>query len=128
MKPRESVVRLKMFQVREKRRQISQLDMMMDEFERMTSELEAQIVNEERKSGITDINHFAYPTFARAARQRRENLMNSIRDLQIQKASAEMVLHEFEAELQRAQAIEERDGKTITDSDIDFVQRRSMIG
>ncbi|MCT6871059.1 MAG: flagellar export protein FliJ [Bartonella sp.] len=128
MKPRESVVRLKMFQVREKRRQISQLDMMMGEFERMTSELEAQIVNEERKSGITDINHFAYPTFARAARQRRENLMNSIRDLQIQKASAEMVLHEFEAELQRAQAIEERDGKTITDSDIDFVQRRSMIG
>ena len=128
MKTRESVVRLKMFQVREKRRQISQLDMMMGEFERMTSELEAQIVNEERKSGITDINHFAYPTFARAARQRRENLMNSIRDLQIQKASAEMVLHEFEAELQRAQAIEERDGKTITDSDIDFVQRRSMIG
>ena len=53
---------------------------------------------------------------------------SSIRDLQIQKASAEMVLHEFEAELQRAQAIEERDGKTITDSDIDFVQRRSMIG
>ena len=128
MKPRESVVRLKMFQVREKRRQISQLDMMMGEFERMTSELEAQIVNEERKSGITDINHFAYPTFARAARQRRENLMNSIRDLQIQKASAEMVLHEFEAELQRAEAIEERDGKAITDSDIDFVQRRSMIG
>lgn len=128
MKPRESVVRLKMFQVREKRRQISQLDMMMGEFERMTSELEAQIVNEERKSGITDINHFAYPTFARAARQRRENLMNSIRDLQIQKASAEMVLHEFEAELQRAQAIEERDGKAVTDNDIDFVQRRSMIG
>jgi len=75
MKPRESVVRLKMFQVREKRRQISQLDMMMGEFNRMASELEAQIVNEERKSGITDVNHFAYPTFARAARQRRENLM-----------------------------------------------------
>lgn len=128
MKPRESVVRLKMFQVREKRRQISQLDMMMGEFERMTAELEAQIVSEERKSGITDINHFAYPTFARAARQRRENLTNSVRDLQIQKASAEMALHEFEAELERAQALEERDGKAVVDDDIVFVQRRSMIG
>lgn len=128
MKPRESVVRLKMFQVREKRRQISQLDMMMGEFERMTAELEAQIVSEERKSGITDINHFAYPTFARAARQRRENLTNSVRDLQIQKASAEMALHEFEAELERAQALEERDGKAVVEDDIVFVQRRSMIG
>lgn len=128
MKPRESVVRLKMFQVREKRRQISQLDMMMGEFERMTAELEAQIVSEERKSGITDINHFAYPTFARAARQRRENLTNSVRDLQIQKASAEMALHEFEAELERAQALEERDGKAVAEDDIVFVQRRSMIG
>ncbi|CAM1645896.1 flagellar export protein FliJ [Bartonella sp. B10834G6] len=128
MKPRESVVRLKMFQVREKRRQISQLDMMMGEFNRMASELEAQIVNEERKSGITDVNHFAYPTFARAARQRRENLMNSIRDLQIQKASGEMKLHELEAELERAKALEERDGKALPDEDAVFVQSRSMIG
>ncbi|CAM1656901.1 unnamed protein product [Bartonella choladocola] len=128
MKPRESVVRLKMFQVREKRRQISQLDMMMGEFNRMVSELETQIVNEERKSGITDVNHFAYPTFARAARQRRENLINSIRDLQIQKASAEMKLHELESELERAQALEERDGKTLPEEDVVFVQSRSMIG
>ncbi len=128
MKPRESVVRLKMFQVREKRRQISQLDMMMGEFNRMVSELETQIVNEERKSGITDVNHFAYPTFARAARQRRENLINSIRDLQIQKASAEMKLHELEAELERAQALEERDGKALPEEDVVFVQSRSMIG
>ncbi|MHC5307911.1 flagellar export protein FliJ [Bartonella sp. LJL80] len=128
MKPRESVVRLKMFQVREKRRQISQLDMMMAEFERMATELEMQIASEERKSGLTDIHHFAYPTFARAARQRRENLMNSIRDLQIQKASAEMALHESEAELERAQALEERDGKVLAEDEIVFVQRRSMIG
>lgn len=128
MKPRESVVRLKKFQVREKRRQISQLDMMMNEFERMSSELETQIANEERKSGITDVNYFAYPTFARAARQRRENLINSIRDLQIQKSSEEINLHELEAELERALALEERDGKVLPEDGVIFVQRRSMIG
>ena len=68
MKSRESLVRLKGFQVTEKRRQLQQLQSMMSEFERMAKELEAQIGIEEKKSGITDPNHFAYPTFAKAAR------------------------------------------------------------
>ena len=68
MKSRENLVRLKQFQVNEKRRQLMQLDMMIAEFDRMAGELEVQIAAEEKKSGITDINHFAYPTFAKAAR------------------------------------------------------------
>ena len=58
-----------------------QLDLMIAEFERMANELEIQIAAEEKKAGITDINHFAYPTFAKAARQRRDNLKNSQNDL-----------------------------------------------
>ena len=68
MKARESLVRLKEFQVREKQRQLNQLQMMMAEFERMTKDLENQIIFEEKKSGISDPQHFAYPTFAKAAR------------------------------------------------------------
>jgi len=59
MKSRESLVRLKEFQVNEKRRQLQQLQLMMSEFERMSKELENQIVLEEKKSGISDPNHFA---------------------------------------------------------------------
>ena len=77
MKSRENLVRLKQFQVNEKRRQLLQLDMMIAEFERMADELELQIAAEEKKAGITDVNHFAYPTFAKAARLRRDNLKNS---------------------------------------------------
>jgi hypothetical protein len=65
MKSRENLVRLKRFQVNEKRRQIMQLDMMIAEFDRMANELELQIAAEEKKSGIADVNHFAYPTFAK---------------------------------------------------------------
>src|SRR5919107_494397 len=56
MKSRENLVRLKQFQVNEKRRQLLQLDMMIAEFERMATELEVQISAEEKKSGITDVN------------------------------------------------------------------------
>ncbi|GGB05390.1 flagellar export protein FliJ [Brucella endophytica] len=129
MKPRESLVRLKLFQVKEKRRQLGQLDLMMGEFERMAGELDAQIQSEERKAGITDMSHFAYPTFAKAARQRRDNLFVSIRDLQAQKEAAEAALAEAEAELAKAEALENRDGKP---RDVEerpaTVDRRAMIG
>lgn len=129
MKPRESLVRLKLFQVKEKRRQLGQLDLMMAEFERMASELEAQIISEEKKAGITDLTHFAYPTFAKAARQRRDNLMVSIGDLQVQKEAAEADLVVAEADLAKAEALEERDGKVMRDMDErPAFDRRMMIG
>ncbi|MBB3522040.1 chaperonin cofactor prefoldin [Rhizobium sp. BK619] len=109
MKSRESLVRLKEFQVNEKRRQLQQLQMMMSEFERMTKDLESQIVVEEKKSGISDPNHFAYPTFAKAARQRADNLQVSIKELKMQEESLEMALEEMQAEYARATALEERD-------------------
>ncbi|MFI0847306.1 flagellar export protein FliJ [Mesorhizobium sp. IMUNJ 23232] len=111
MKSRENLVRLKQFQVNEKRRQLAQLDMMIAEFERMANDLEVQIGSEEKKAGITDVNHFAYPTFAKAARQRRDNLKNSQGDLADQRTTALALLREAEAELSKAQMLESRDGK-----------------
>ena len=111
MKSRENLVRLKQFQVNDKRRQLLQLDLMIAEFERMAGELEIQIVAEEKKAGITDINHFAYPTFAKAARLRRDNLKNSQHDLLQQRTAAESILAEAEAELSKAEALESRDVK-----------------
>ena len=111
MKTRENHVRLKQFQVNDKRRQLLQLDLMIAEFERMAGELELQIVAEEKKAGITDINHFAYPTFAKAARLRRDNLKNSQHDLLQQRTAAESILAEAEAELSKAEALESRDVK-----------------
>ena len=109
MKTRDSLVRLKEFQVNEKRRQLQQLQMMMAEFERMAKELEHQISLEEKKSGISDPNHFAYPTFAKAARQRADNLQVSIKELKVQQDAAELALEEAQAEHAKATALEERD-------------------
>jgi len=109
MKSRENLVRLKQFQVNEKRRQLLQIDMMTAEFQRMAQELDLQITAEEKKAGISDVNHFAYPTFARAARQRRDNLHNSLADLGLQRQSAEAALAEAETSLAKAEMLESRD-------------------
>ncbi len=125
MKTRDNLVRLKQFQVNEKRRQLLQLDMMIAEFERMANELDVQILAEEKKAGITDISHFAYPTFAKAARQRRDNLHNSQQDLLQQRTMAENILNEAEAELSKAEALESRDAKN---REPDTGMRSAMIG
>lgn len=124
MKSRENLVRLKQFQVNEKRKQLLQLDMMIAEFKRMADELDNQIVSEEKKAGITDTSHFAYPTFAKAARLRRDNLQNSQADLQQQRQAAEDGLEEAQTDLEKAQMLESRD---IKGREID-PGRSAMIG
>ena len=106
---RDNLVRLTRFKVIEKRRQVEQLELMMDEFARMAAELDMQISNEEKKSGITDANHFAYPTFAKAARTRRDNLTNSVKDLKVQINAARLSFEEAESELDHAEKLERRE-------------------
>lgn len=125
MKSRDNLVRLKQFHVSDKRRQLDQLEAMMADFDRKAAELELQIEAEEKKANITDINHFAYPTFAKAARTRRENLLTSQAELKIQRDAAEASLAEAEAELTRAELLDAREAKARPAEPLD---RRHMIG
>jgi flagellar protein FliJ len=70
------------FEYDEKRQQVNDLEMMIADFRRMAGELDQQIKIEQQACGISDVNHFAYPTFARAASNRRDNLQASIQDLE----------------------------------------------
>jgi flagellar protein FliJ len=94
MKSRETLIRLKKFQVDEKRRRVVQMEAMIADFDRMASDLDREVANEERRAGIADPAHFAYPTYARAARTRREKVVNSANELrqQLDVAKGEMEL------------------------------------
>ncbi len=109
MKSRESLIRLKRFQAEEKRRRVQQIELMIAEFERMARDLEDQIKIEQERSGIRDQSHFAYPTFAKAASQRRDNLRASAQDLQTQLESAQDELLAATDELRKHELLAERD-------------------
>ena len=128
MKSRESVLRLKRFQVQEKARQVAQIETMVSQFQSMAEDLDGQIAYEEKKAGIEDENHFAYPTFAKAARLRRENLQTSIADLNEQHTSAKLALEEAEEELVKAEKLEERDGKSTEVEKPNTYEQAGMIG
>ncbi|MBN9671735.1 flagellar export protein FliJ [Roseibium aggregatum] len=109
MKTRDSLIRLKRFQVDEKRRQLAQIESMISEFNRMADELDDQIRSEQERVGITDVTHFAYPTFAKAAADRRDNLRNSAHELDDQLQRAQDELSEAIEELKKFEQLEERD-------------------
>jgi flagellar export protein FliJ len=109
MKSRETLIRLKKFQVDEKRRRVAQIETMVAEFDRMSNDLNREIALEQDRSGIHDPTHFAYPTYARAALTRRDNILRSKAELagQLQEAQDALALA-FE-DLKKAELLEERD-------------------
>jgi len=109
MKSRETLIRLKKFQVDEKRRKVVQIEGMIAEFDRMASDLEREIAAEQERAGIHDPSHFAYPTYAKAAIARRDNLKRSADDLKGQLDDAKLALAEAFEELKKVELLDERD-------------------
>jgi flagellar FliJ protein len=109
MKSRETLIRLKKFQVDEKRRKVAQIEAMIAEFERIATELDREIKVEQDRAGIHDPAHFAYPTYAKAAMTRRENLMRSTGELRTQLEEAQAALGEAFEELKKVEMLGERD-------------------
>jgi flagellar FliJ protein len=94
MRSRDSLARLRRFQVDETRRRVAQIESMIAEFSKMARELDREIAIEEQRAGISDTSHFAYPTYARAARTRRDNLQRSAEELKGQLEEARQFLDE----------------------------------
>jgi flagellar protein FliJ len=109
MKARNTLIRLKKFQLDEKRRKVAQIEAMIADFQRMASDLEREIVAEQERAGINDPTHFAYPTYAKAAIARRENLKRSADELAVQLDDAKVALQESFEDLKKVELLDERD-------------------
>jgi flagellar protein FliJ len=109
MKSRETLIRLKRFQVDEKRRQVVQIETMIAEFDRIASDLDREIQIEQDRAGIHDPAHYAYPTYAKAAMTRRDNLKRSAEELTGQLDDAKAALGEAFEELKKVELLDERD-------------------
>jgi flagellar export protein FliJ len=111
MKSREKFIRRradqKRFQVEEKRRRVTQIESMITEFERIAAALDQEIKAEQDRSRIHDPAHFAYPTYAKAAMQRRDNLKRSATDLKIQLDDAKAVFAEAFEEMKKIELLDE---------------------
>ena len=109
MKSREALLKFKKFQVEEKRRRVAQIEAMIAEFGRMAGDLDREIEMEEKRAGISDPAHFAYPTYAKAARTRRDNLLNSAAELKDQFDEAQGALEIAFEDLKKVEILDDRE-------------------
>jgi hypothetical protein len=124
MKPRDVGLRLKRFEVADRERKVSTMEVMVTEFKHMASDLMLQITAEEERTGVRDCGHFAYSTFAKSARLRRNNLLNSVGDLEIKLGAARREHETVAAELRQLEQSAIRD----SDSILSKIARASMVG
>ena len=113
MKSRDAVSRLKRFEVEEKQRKVAEIEMMIGDFSQTAQDLDRQIAIEQERAGVSDTNHYAYPTFAKAAIQRRDNLLASTADLEAKLSAARATLAEAFEELKKIELLEERDAERV---------------
>ena len=113
MKSRDAVSRLKRFEVEEKQRKVAEIETMIGDFSQMAQDLDRQIAIEQERAGVSDTNHYAYPTFAKSAIQRRDNLLASTADLEAKLSAARATLAEAFEELKKIELLEERDAERV---------------
>lgn len=124
MRSRETALRLKRFEADEKSRKVQGLEQMLREFQHMAADLERQVQAEEERTGIKDRSHFAYSTFAKAATQRRNNLLASIEDLRFKLDEAIRLRDEALADLAASEVAEPREQERRRSSDRAVVSLR----
>lgn len=109
MRSRDTLIRLQQFKVEEKQRDVQDIESMIADFAKKENDLLQMISNEEERSGISDPSHFSYPTTAKASRGRRDNLLKSIAELEVQKSLACDALEEEQSELRKLELLVEKD-------------------
>ena len=128
MKSRDTLIRLKRFQVEDRRRRLAQIERMISEFSRMAGDLDREIANEEKRAGIADPTHFAYPTYARAAIVRRDNLKHSAGELNGQLEDAKARLDEALEELRKVESLDGREKAAERAADIRIDMDAMRVG
>lgn len=84
MSSRASIAHTLGFQIEQHRRAVVQLQAMIADFGRQADSLDREIRIEENRANNRDPSHFAYPTYAKAAIRRRDNLRHSSNELKAQ--------------------------------------------
>jgi hypothetical protein len=84
MRSHATSIRRREFQADDRRRRVALLERMIADFDCMAAGLDEEILIEQERAKIHDPSHFAYPTYAKAAILRRDNLKRSANELRAQ--------------------------------------------
>jgi flagellar protein FliJ len=113
MRSRESLLRLNRFRVEDCRRQVADMDLMIQDLMRKHDDLDAHVKFEEQRTGVSDINNVNYSMAAKSVRGRRDNILKTVGELRDQHESMIEKMKEAEADLRKVELLVEKETPTI---------------
>jgi hypothetical protein len=130
MKSRETLIKLHRFKADEAKTKLAGLESIRADLGRKVTELDNHLSEEGRRATENDIGRFAYPSFARSIRERKEKLAASIAEIERSIAEARIELQEAFQDLKKFELAEEarvkREGEKIAAAETNASDERNI--
>lgn len=124
MKSRETLIKLHRFRADEAKTKLAGLEAIRADMGRKVAELDNHLSEEGRRATENEIGRFAYPSFARSIRERKDKLAASIAEIDRSISEARIDVHEAYQELKKYELAEEARLKRESDHQ-SLVERNS---
>ena len=113
MRSRDSLLRLNRFRVEDCRRQVADMDLMIQDLMRKHDDLDNHVKFEENRTGVSDINNVNYSMAAKSVRGRRDNILKTVAELRDQHESMIEKLKEAEGDLRKVELLVEKETPSV---------------
>jgi flagellar FliJ protein len=111
----DTLLRLKRFRVDEMKRRIAAIDAMKADLERKLADLDDNVAREKQRAGDSDIGRLAFPSFLRSIEQRRENLRNTLKEIEREYAAAQGDMENAFQDLKSLEVATEQQAKRLAE-------------
>ena len=124
MKRRDTLMRLKRFRVDELKRRMATLDGMRADLDRKLTDLEESVVRERQRANDSDIGRLAFPSFLRSIESRRENLRNTLKEIDREREQCQGELQAAYQDLKSLELATEQQAKRVAEIEARRTQSR----
>src|SRR6202012_2335756 len=124
MKRTNTLIRLRRFRVDELKRRMATLDGMKADLDRKLADLEDSVAREKQRAGDSDIGRLAFPSFLRSIDARRENLRNTLKEIEREHAAALIDLNNAFQDLKALEFATEQQAKRLAEIETRRAQQR----
>jgi len=111
----DSLLRLKRFRVDEVKRRIAAIEAMKVDLERQLTDLDDNVAREKQRAGDSDIGRLAFPSFLRSIESRRENLRNTLQEIEREHLAAQASLSTAFQELKSLEIAVDQQTKRVNE-------------
>src|ERR1700760_4985517 len=124
MKKGDTLMRVRRFKVEELKRQMATLDAMKADLDRKLADLEDSVARERQRANDSDIGRLAFPSFLRSIETRRENLRATLKEIERERANAQLDLTNAFQDLKSLEVATEQQAQRLAEMQARRQQQR----